>query len=156
MLLGCSTPVSVESNSGTSLVSDEPQNLGQMLPISAQATMGGKMIELEVTTTPQQQALGLMYRTSLADNRGMLFSFEPPRLTRFWMKNVVINLDMIFLRDGEIKAIAANVPPCKTTPCPTYGPSTEIDQVIELRGGRAAELGLKVGDPVTVKFLATQ
>jgi uncharacterized membrane protein (UPF0127 family) len=137
------------------VVSSSPTNSGQMLPISAQAQMAGQRIMLEVARTPQQQAMGLMYRTSLAPDRGMLFSFDPPQPVSFWMKNTIIPLDMVFLRDGEVKAIAVNVPPCTTTPCPTYGPQSEvlIDQVIELRGGRAAELGLKVGDRVIVKFL---
>jgi len=52
----------------------------------------------------------------------------------------------------EVKAIAASVPPCTTSPCPTYGPETLVNQVIELRGGRAAELGLKVGDQVKISF----
>jgi hypothetical protein len=84
----------------------------------------------------------------------MLFPFDPPRPASFWMKNTLIPLDMIFLRNGEVKAIEADVPPCTTTPCPSYGPDQiEIDQVIELRAGRAAELGLKVGDRVNIKFL---
>ena len=161
MLLSCSVPTPVRSDSETSTTTIEqppPENLGQILPIGAKAIMGSEAIELEVTKTQQQQALGLMYRKSLPDNRGMLFSFTPARRTRFWMMNVVIDLDMIFLRDGEIQAIEANVPPCNTVAedCPTYGPPTPIDQVIELRGGRAAELGLQEGDRITVEFLDTQ
>jgi uncharacterized protein len=137
------------------VVSSSPTNAGQMLPISAQAEIRGQRISLEVARTRQQQQMGLMYRTSLADNRGMLFPFDPPQPTSFWMKNTKIPLDMIFLRDGQVKAIFANVPPCKADPCPSYGPENTIliDQVIELRAGRAAELGLKVGDRVTIKFL---
>lgn len=134
--------------------SPAPQFRGQMLPISAQATIAGKTINLEVTRTPEQQALGLMYRTALPDDRGMLFEFYPPQPVSFWMKNVKIPLDMIFLRQGVVRAIASAVPPCNTNPCPTYGPNTPIDQVIELRGGRAAQLGLRVGDRVTVRFLS--
>jgi uncharacterized protein len=86
----------------------------------------------------------------------MLFTFDPPQPVSFWMKNTKIPLDMIFLQGGKVIAIVAEAPPCTTTPCPTYGPDqpVPIDQVIELRGGRAAELGLKVGDPVTVKSQA--
>ncbi|MDY7014675.1 MAG: DUF192 domain-containing protein, partial [Cyanobacteriota bacterium] len=116
------------------------------------AILGGETIELEVTQTPQQQALGLMFRDRLPDNRGMLFVFEPAQPVGFWMKNVKIPLDMIFLRDGIVRAIAS-VPPCTSDPCPTYGPEEPIDQVIELRGGRAAELGLKEGDRAIVNFL---
>ncbi|MGK7924340.1 MAG: DUF192 domain-containing protein [Spirulina sp.] len=149
-LLGCSP--SLPSQDSQTLVGE---GLGQMLPIRATATMGGEIIYLEVTETPEQQALGLMFRDRLPDDRGMLFSFDPPRPVGFWMKNVRISLDMIFLRDGEIRYIAANVPPCqKPAPqCPAYGPPEAIDRVIELRGGRAEELGLKVGDRVTIEFL---
>lgn len=124
-----------------------------MLPISATAEMAGQQISLEVARTPQEQAMGLMYRTSLDPDRGMLFSFGWPQPVSFWMKNTKIPLDMVFLLKGQVKAIEANVPPCTTNPCPSYGPQTLIDQVIELRGGRAAELGLKAGDQVIIKFL---
>ncbi|MBV8887803.1 MAG: DUF192 domain-containing protein [Chroococcidiopsidaceae cyanobacterium CP_BM_RX_35] len=131
----------------------EAVNPGQTLPISARATIAGHRIGLEVAQTPQQQATGLMYRTSLADDRGMLFPFNPPQSVNFWMENTLIPLDMIFLQQGVVKAIAPQVPPCKSYPCPTYGPKTLVDQVIELRGGRAAQLGLKVGDRVKIDFL---
>jgi uncharacterized membrane protein (UPF0127 family) len=82
----------------------------------------------------------------------MLFAFVPPQRVSFWMKNTLIPLDMVFLREGQVKAITANVPPCRTEPCPSYPSGVAIDQVIELRGGRAAELGLKVGDRVNIRF----
>ena len=123
-----------------------------MLPISAEATIAGEIVELEVARTPAQQALGLMFRPALPDNRGMLFPFDPPRPVGFWMKNVPVSLDMIFLLEGEVKAIAANVPPCTNEPCPTYGPATPIDLVLELRAGRAAQLGLQVGDRISIRF----
>ncbi|HBE21585.1 MAG TPA: hypothetical protein DEA78_24150 [Cyanobacteria bacterium UBA11159] len=162
--IACSTSIPVEEATSTPLKSGEklpnppsispsPLNSGQMLPISAEVQIAGERILLEVTRTPQQQQMGLMYRTSLAPDRGMLFSFNPAQMVSFWMKNVKISLDMIFLHDGEVKAIASDVPGCTANPCPTYSPQVPIDQVIELRGGRAAELGLKVGDRLHVKFL---
>ncbi len=164
--MGCALSVPAKVTQGTPLTSGEPlpppplvssspTNSGQMLPISALTEIGGQRIMLEVAQTPQQQQMGLMYRTSLAADRGMLFPFEPPQPVSFWMKNTKIPLDMVFLRDGQVKAIKVNVPPCTTNPCPTYGPESQtlIDQVIELRAGRAAELGLKVGDRVSIKFL---
>lgn len=158
-LVGCSSWLSNSSENGNTIPigqatpSPTSQFRGQMLPISAQATIAGRKINLEVTRTPEQQALGLMYRTSLPDDRGMLFEFNPPQRVGFWMKNVKIPLDMIFLRQGVVRAIASQVPPCNTNPCPTYGPNTPIDQVIELRGGRASQLGLRVGDRITVEYL---
>ena len=118
---------------------------GQMLPVNAIAIMGGQHIELEVATTPKQKMLGLMYREFLPPNRGMLFNFEPAQYASFWMKNVLIPLDMVFFKDNRIVAIAANVPPGNVNPCPTYGP--------ELPGGRAIELGLQPGDLIAIEYL---
>ncbi|MDB9514065.1 DUF192 domain-containing protein [Kamptonema animale CS-326] len=156
LLISCSS-VDASSTLAKSSTSPTPQetNLGQMLPITAKANIAGSMINLEVTNTPEEQAMGLMYRTSLADDRGMLFSFNPPRRVAFWMKNCKISLDMIFLQDGVVRAIARNSPPCTAEPCPTYDSTTSVDRVIELRGGRAAELGVKVGDRITIQFLGS-
>ncbi|MBR8830881.1 MAG: hypothetical protein N5P05_000195 [Chroococcopsis gigantea SAG 12.99] len=123
---------------------------GQNLPITSSFKVKDQVIELEVARTPEQQETGLMYRTSLPRNRGMLFPFPSPRITRFWMKNVYIPLDMVFLKDGQIKEILANVPPCKADPCPVYGTDGLVDAVIELSGGRAGELGLKPGDRINI------
>jgi uncharacterized membrane protein (UPF0127 family) len=159
LLVACSSPVPAVSpgqadvDSQTPAPMQKPMNLGQNLPVSAQVKVSGQVIQLEVARTVEQQAMGLMFRTSLADNRGMLFPFNPPRRVGFWMKNVAIKLDMVFLSNGRVAAIAANVPPCTADPCPTYGPPVQIDQVIELRGGRAAELGIRLGDRLVVQHL---
>ena len=154
-LLGCSPALPVANSDATgTLASQSPTatTSGQVLPVSARARIADRPIELEVAKTSEQQAMGLMYRTSLADDRGMLFEFKPARWVNFWMKNCKISLDMIFLRDGVVTAIAADTPPCTADPCPTYGPDTSVDRVIELRGGRAAELGVKVGDRIEIEF----
>ncbi|MDX2243285.1 MAG: DUF192 domain-containing protein [Leptolyngbyaceae cyanobacterium bins.302] len=152
LILSCasSTPETPpETNSGQVV---QISNSGQSLPVSAKVNLGGQVIQLEVAKTPEQQAMGLMFRSELEPNRGMLFPFNPPRPVTFWMKNVLIDLDMVFLRNGKVVAIASNVPPCKADPCPVYGPATAvIDQVIELRGGRAKELGIKAGDRLTIQ-----
>ncbi len=130
----------------------------QKLPLTASVRIGKQNILLEVARTPQEQAIGLMSRTDLADNRGMLFVFEQPQPVRFWMKNTLIPLDMIFLSRGVVKHIGAEILPCPGDPCPDYGPdrSVKIDEVIELRGGRAAELQLKVGDRLQIRPLSAK
>jgi uncharacterized membrane protein (UPF0127 family) len=158
LLISCSQQTPAKAPDIT--VSQTPasvNNLGQELPISAVATIpDGTQIQLEVAQTPQQQAMGLMYREALPDNRGMLFNFASPQPVSFWMKNVPVPLDMVFLRKGVVQYIEASAPPCTNEPCPTYGPRTLIDQVIELRSGRAAELGLKTGDKVTISSKQSQ
>ena len=158
-LISCSSAVPAASNPSSSPTpiakSPDPvaTPLSQSLPVTAQVKIADQIIQLEVARTPEQQEIGLMNRKSLPDNRGMLFPFNPPRPVVFWMKNCLMNLDMVFLQNGVVKAIANDVPPCKTEPCPLYGSNVPIDQVIELRGGRAKELGLKVGDRLVVQKL---
>ncbi|HAZ48048.1 MAG TPA: hypothetical protein DDW76_07765 [Cyanobacteria bacterium UBA11369] len=125
----------------------------QSLSISAKALVDNQVIELEVASTPQQQAVGLMYRTDLPANRGMLFLFNPPQTVNFWMKNVQIHLDILFLKDGVVKAIAPKASPCTTTPCPTYSSGIPVNQVLELRGGQVERLGLKIGSRITIQPL---
>jgi uncharacterized membrane protein (UPF0127 family) len=127
---------------------------GQILPVTAEVEIDDQTLGLEVAATPQQQAVGLMARESLPDDRGMLFPFEPARPVNFWMKNVLIPLDMVFIHEGEVVAIASDVPPCESNPCPTYGPGRQpVDYVLELRGGRATELGLQTGDAIAFTWL---
>lgn len=139
---------------GSEPLSQTSPSRGQRLPITAKANLADQEILLEVAETPEQQAMGLMFRPALPDDRGMLFPMAFPRPVSFWMMNVPVPLDMVFIYQGKVQGIAANVPPCQAAPCPTYGPGNQlVDHVIELRGGRAAELGLAVGDPVTITRL---
>lgn len=129
-----------------------PPKEAQELPITAEVELGGQTVGLEVAETPDEQAMGLMFRDSLADDRGMLFPVDPPRPASFWMKNVAIPLDMLFIAEGEVVAIESNVPPCLEEPCPTYGPEgVPVNAVIEVRGGLVEELGVEVGDVVEVR-----
>lgn len=129
----------------------------QVLPVGATVDVGETTIELEIARTPRQQAMGLMFRDRMERDRGMLFPFSPPQPTNFWMKNTLIPLDMIFLRNGEVMYIAEDVPPCPplAASCPSYGPdgTVLIDNVIELNAGRADELGLEVGDRLEIEYL---
>lgn len=145
-------PVKVDSPAVQSLPDPQPTPLGQKLPLSAKMTVKGQTILMEVARTPEEQTIGLMYRTALAANRGMVFEFSPARPVSFWMKNTLIPLDMVFVANGVVKHIGANIQPCKADPCPGYGPGAgiNIDRVVELRAGRAAELGLKVGDRLNI------
>lgn len=160
LLMNCSLPVAgVASRETASPIESSPIApveiaRGQQLPVSARAQIANTVIYLEVASTPRQQALGLMYRPALPSDRGMLFPFDPPRVVQFWMKNVPVPLDMVFIRDGVVQAIATSAAPCQQDPCPTYGPNVPVNQVIELRAGRAAELGIRVGDRIPIQFLS--
>jgi len=101
----------------------------------------------EVARTPEEQAQGLMFRNSVAPDRGMIFPYEPPVQVSFWMKNTLVPLDMVFIGpDGKIGRIAANTVPMSLDPVPSIDP---VSAVLEIAGGRAAELGIKEGDKVS-------
>jgi hypothetical protein len=101
---------------------------------------------VEVAATPQQQERGLMFRSSLADDRGMIFPYDPPVEAAFWMKNTLIPLDIVFIRsDGTIARITKGEP-MSLEALPAGEP---IAAVLELRGGRTGELGIKEGDVVS-------
>ncbi len=102
--------------------------------------------KVEMAITPEDQARGLMFRTALGPDEGMLFPMDTMRDASFWMKNTVIPLDIIYVAPNRtIGRIAANTTPYSLDPIPSLGP---VSAVLELRGGRAAELGLKSGDQV--------
>lgn len=120
----------------------------QSLPTTKKLMIGNRTILLEEANSQQEQATGLMYRRSMSIDRGMLFNFPQAVPAKFWMKNTLIPLDIIFLRQGKIENIQFNVPSCKADPCPSYGPESNvlIDQVLELNAGQSKILGLKQGD----------
>lgn len=101
---------------------------------------------VELARTAEEQAKGLMFRTAMGADEGMVFPFDPPRGASFWMRNTVIPLDLIFVGpDGRILNIAANAIPYDETPMNSAGAAKAV---LELNGGRAKELGIVAGDRV--------
>ena len=128
----------------------------QYLPIQAQWCLSGEQprcIDLEVPISPRQFSMGLQQRPALPPLRGMWFVFSPPEMAKFWMHRTLAPLDLLFIANNRILAIEANVPICPNLPCPSYGPDTPVDGVVELGAGEAARLGLKVGSPVEIQWL---
>lgn len=119
----------------------------EQVPLTIRTSVATHDFVVEVAATGAQQAQGLMFRTRLAPDRGMIFPFPEDRVASFWMKNTVIPLDIIFLRrDGTIESIAANTTPYSLASVRSKGP---VATVLEIAAGRAAELGIGPGDTVT-------
>lgn len=107
---------------------------------------GIRRFAVEIADTPATQEQGLMYRKKLGAGRGMLFDFHTPQSVSFWMRNTLIPLDIIFIdADGRIVSVARNAKPMSDDLIPSGGP---VLGVLELRGGRFAEIGAQVGDQV--------
>lgn len=116
-------------------------------------TPQGVMIHAELADTTEKRARGLMFRESLAKDRGMLFTFAEAQPWSFWMKNTRIRLDIIWLdANKKIIHVERNVPICTRTDdgCPNYQPNAPAFYVLELAAGVADELNLKQG--VKLKF----
>ncbi|SCW54456.1 hypothetical protein SAMN02927924_01222 [Sphingobium faniae] len=117
-----------------------------LLPLVIRTAKGEHRFDVEVALTPQDQAQGLMFRKSLPPDSGMLFPMAPPRTASFWMKDTLIPLDMLFIHtDGTIAFIKANAQPYSRDPVSAGVP---VAAVLELAGGRVAELGIGEGDRV--------
>lgn len=113
----------------------------------------GTRIVAELQLTPEAQAQGMMFRTSLAEDRGMLFvhSSEEPR--GYWMFQCEIPLDIIWMdRNHRIVEISKETPPCRETAdkCPSYGGKVPSTFVLELAAGMAAKHNLSPGG--TIRF----
>ena len=107
---------------------------------------GDYPFNIEIADTPAEQSRGLMYRQTLAPDAGMLFDYGTERKVSFWMQNTFIPLDMVFIgADGLVKHIYAKAKPMDTTSIPSRYP---VRFVLEIPGGRAAEIGLKEGDRI--------
>jgi uncharacterized membrane protein (UPF0127 family) len=135
-----------------SLKPHEPLNpaKAQTLPTSPLTITSGKNVfefAVELATTRQQRAIGLMHRSRLEAKHGMLFDSQTEQVEQFWMRNTFIPLDLLFIRgNGTVIAIVKNAKPHDETP---VGPDDPVRAVLEIAGGTSDLLGLKVGDKVS-------
>jgi len=108
---------------------------------------GGEVIYAELAVTEHERQLGLMYRESINPDQGMLFVFEKEGIYSFWMKNMKISIDIIWLdKDKRIVQIEKNVPPCETEDCPSYTPVALSKYVLEIKSGFSEEYELELYD----------
>lgn len=124
-----------------------PESGLEVIPLTVTST-GGKVhrFQVEIALSRFEQAQGLMFRRAMGADEGMLFPFDAPRQANFWMRNTVIPLDIIFIgEDDRILNIAANTVPYSEAEIPSKG---DAAAVLELIGGRTAQLGIKAGDTV--------
>jgi uncharacterized membrane protein (UPF0127 family) len=124
----------------------------QRLPVT-QLTAGMHLIRAEVAHTPEQRAIGLMHRTSLGANEGMLFVFEQPGVQCFWMKNTLVPLSIAFLADdGTIVNIADMQPQSLDSHCS----DKPVRYALEMNQGWFDRKGLKPGAKLRGEVLGSK
>ncbi len=146
--IGACSPNAADSAPAASVASParHPESGLAVIPLTVTHDGKAHAFRVEVARTSAEQAKGLMFRTAMGADEGMIFPMDPPRDASFWMRNTVIPLDIIFIgADRRILNIAADAVPYSETPLPSAGP---VSAVLELNGGRAAQLGIGPGDKV--------
>lgn len=115
--------------------------------LTVQRADGQKIaFDVEVATTQEQTEYGLMFRPSLPPDSGMLFLFSQPQRARFWMKNTLIPLDLLFIRDSGV--IARVAPQAKPQDLTLIESGEEVLAVLEIKGGEAQRRGIAAGDRI--------
>lgn len=133
---------------GSTTAGEGPSGLLAGHPTTTITLPDGAEITAELAITRDAQTQGMMFRTNLRPNEGMLFPFEEMAPRAFWMFQTLVSLDIVWLDDNKrVVEISANSPPCNTVPddCPTFGGSAHSTYVLELAAGQAAAHNLKVG-----------
>ncbi|MFC3100047.1 DUF192 domain-containing protein [Altererythrobacter lauratis] len=147
-LAACSTQATTDT-AGTAPAQAEGRHPVSGLEVTdLTVTSGGQVhrFRVEVAATPQDQARGLMFRTAMGADEGMIFPLQQVRMASFWMRNTVIPLDIIFIGpDNRILNIAAMTTPYSEEPIPSIAPAKAV---LEINGGRAEQLGIAPGDLV--------
>ena len=111
---------------------------------------GAHDFQVEIARDDASRARGLMDRRFMPPDHGMLFEFDREAPEAFWMKDTYIPLDMIFIsRTGVVTNIVADAEPLSERTIPSGPPCMAV---LELNGGAAARIGLKVGDKVRHPF----
>jgi uncharacterized protein len=121
--------------------------------LTLKTTAAEHVIDVEIAETMEEKALGLMFRTAVPDNTGMLFPYGDPQDISMWMRNTYVSLDMVFIKaDGIVHRIAARTEPLSEKIVSSEG---NVSAVLELGAGAAERLGLKPGDLVRHKIFKT-
>lgn len=121
--------------------------------VTALTLPSGKVLQVEVMVKDEDRTMGLMFRPSLAEDKGMLFVFETVEFHGIWMKNCKFPIDIVWLdQDRKVVDLAESVPPCKADPCPVYQPLRKAAFVVELSAGQARREKATRGSALSFKL----
>jgi uncharacterized membrane protein (UPF0127 family) len=110
----------------------------------------GKVLEVEVMVKDEDLQMGLMFRPSLPQDKGMLFIFEESDFHGIWMKNCRFPIDILWLDENKkIVHLLEGAPPCQAEPCPVYRTLRKAAYVVELNSGQARKEKAVLGSTIT-------
>ena len=146
-LAACSTQAATEgTGSAAAQPSVHPVSGLQVVDLTVTSRGSAHRFRVEVAASAQEQQRGLMFRTQMGADEGMIFPFPQARMASFWMRNTVIPLDIIFIGpDNRVLNIAAMTTPYSEESVRSIAPASAV---LELNGGRAEQLGIAPGDMV--------
>jgi uncharacterized membrane protein (UPF0127 family) len=116
--------------------------------ILIEADDGTVRIDVEVADDADERQVGLMGRSSLEEDAGMVFLFPEPTAASFWMKDTLIPLSIAFWNEDERIVAILDMRPCEADPCPSYDPGVEFTIALEVNQGFFDEHGVAIGDRV--------
>lgn len=108
--------------------------------------INNRKVFLNVADTQSKRSRGLMFVDKLSEDQGMVFLFDISDYEYFWMKNMKIPLDIVFINDNKIAKIYKEVPVCKSDNCKLYNSEYKVDTVLELKTGFCSKYNVKVGE----------
>ena len=145
-LAACSPQPAAQATPAARASAPHPVSGLKVIPLTIATPKGKHAFRVEVASSDAEQAQGLMFRTEMGADEGMIFPRNPPDVASFWMKNTPLPLDIIFIgTDRKVINVAANTVPYSLTPVGARGLT---GAVLELNAGRAAELGIGPGTTV--------
>mgnify|MGYP001558849798 FL=1 len=129
-----------------------PESAVPPLPPRTAVVIRGETFRVELAANPAARERGLMGREHLGPDEGLLFVFETPERHAFWMKGMLIPVDIVWIAGDTVVGVVERAVPEGDLPDSArtlYFPPVPVDRVLEIAAGRAQEAGIRVGDGVT-------
>ena len=141
--LFCILTIACFTEHNTSTPKSVPQEIS-----GSTVSFGGKTFQVELANTIEERRRGLMFRTELRKDKGMLFSYDQESFHSIWMKNTKIPLDVVWISKDMLIVDKQTLYPCENEPCPIFRPAKEAQYILEIAKG---EYSGKKGEKVTIK-----
>ena len=118
----------------------------------ATVKIGNDVFAVHVARTAIEKAQGLSGRESLGKDEGMLFLFDQPESLSFWMQGMKFPIDILWISQGKVQGITANIPLDTTLIPKLYPPPKPVETVLEINAGETKRRNIHIGDSVEIHY----